>query len=364
MGFSKPFLVSLLSVLSANILPAAPAWENLGGGFQGKPVGLLGSDLRMEVFVRGKDNALWFAAQTSPGGSWTGFVSLGGVIVSNPTAVKDTTGRIAVFALGTDNAVWTRSQITAGSDNYSNWTSIGGNGTSDLAVVQSYPQQHFPFSTAIIFMRGPDNALWYNSTSDASAPWGQWRSLGGALTSAPAAGLNSNNQATVFTRGGDNALWYRQVAYPGGAFNNWVTLGGALNGPPGDAEINGYVMYQGIDNAAWFIQDTTPAEGGGNVAPATWSGHVSLGGYIISDPMMPYRLNTNDLEVFGAGGDHALWVTISGGSTFGAWQSLGGYVVGDPLAVRNWFDGTIEVWAIGADGTMSHLRQATVGSWQ
>jgi hypothetical protein len=364
MRFSKPVLVSLLWVLSAKFLFAIPSWESLGGSFQGRPVVVLGSDLRLEAFIRGTDNALWFAAQATAGGSWTPFMSLGGVIISNPSAVKDTTGRIAVFALGTDNAVWTRSQITAGVDNYSDWTSIGGNGTTDLAVLQTYPQQHFPSSVAYLFMRGADNALWYNSTSDASAPWGQWRSLGGVLTSAPGAGVNTNNQATVFARGGDNALWYRQIVYPGGSFKDWVSLGGAMNGPPCDSEVNGYVMYQGIDNAAWFILDTTPAVGGGNVVPATWSDHVSLGGYIISNPTTPKHLNTNDLEVFGVGIDNALWVTISNGSTFGPWQSLGGNVGGDPVAARNWNDGTIEVFAIGSGGTLSHIRQSAAASWE
>ena len=85
-------MLSLCSFLSASILFAAPSWENLGGSFQGKPVSVTGSDGRLEVFVRGTDNALWFASQTSPGGSWTPFVSLGGVINSNPTAITDRTG--------------------------------------------------------------------------------------------------------------------------------------------------------------------------------------------------------------------------------------------------------------------------------
>jgi hypothetical protein len=368
MHFCKPVLVSLCSFFSASILLATPSWESLGGSVQGKPFGVRNSDGRLEVFVRGTDNALWFAAQTAPGGTWTAFVSLGGVIISNPTAVKDTTGHIAVFALGTDRAVWTRSQVTAGIDNYSDWTRIGGYGTSDLAVVQSFPQQHFPFPMAYLFMRGGDNALWFNATSDASAPWGQWTSLGGYLTSAPGAGLNPNNQATVFVRGGDNALWYRQQSFPGAGFRDWATLGGAMKGPASGVEINNrYVIYQGIDNAAWFILDTTPLVGGGNVAPTTWSDQVSLGGYIISNPTMADRFypTTDDPEVFAVGGDNALWVTISAGSgsPFGPWQSLGGYIVGDPFAVRN-ADSTIDVFAIGSDDALWHIRQSTLASWQ
>ena len=366
MQLNKPVLVSLYSFFFASILLATPSWEKLGGSFQGNPFAVFGYDGRVEVFVRGTDNALWFAAQTSPGGSWTPFVSLGGVITSNPTAVVDSTGHIAAFAVGGDTAVWTRSQITAGIDNYSDWTSIGGSSTSDLAVVQTPPVDN-EVPTAYLFIRGPDNALWYNRANEASGPWGtSWTSLGGNLASAPGAGANVNGQATVFVRGGDHALWYRQAEFPGTTiFNDWATLGGAMSGPARVAEINNqYVMYRGMDNAAWFILDTTPPVGGGNVAPATWSAPASLGGYILSNPTMAPSLD-GDLEVFVVGGDTALYVKAASGigSPFGPWQSLGGSIVGDPFAVRNG-DGTIDVFVIGADGALWHIRQSTAGSWQ
>ena len=362
MYFNKPVLISLCSLFSASVLLAAPAWENLGGSFQGNPFVVLGYDSRLEVFVRGTDNALWFAAQTSPGGSWTPFVSLGGIITSNPAAAVDTTGRIAVFAVGADSAVWTRSQITPRVDNYSDWTSIGGCSTSDLAVVQPNPLHATP--TAYLFIRGPDGALWSNWTNEVSGPWGAWFSLGGYLASAPRAGANANQQATVFVRGGDNALWYRQItSWASVTFSDWATLGGAMNGLASVVESDRYVMYRGMDNAAWFILDTTPfAERFGAPPPPQWSDQASLGGDIISNPTMA---SADDLEVFGVGSDNGLWVTVSpgNGSPFGPWQSLGGYIVGDPFAKRNG-DGTIDVFVIGSDGALYHIRQSRPGSWQ
>ncbi|MBZ5578301.1 MAG: hypothetical protein LAP40_17190 [Acidobacteriia bacterium] len=325
-----------------------------------------GYDGRLRVFIRGADNALWFAAQTSPGGSWTPFVSLGGVIISNPKAVLDPSGHIAVFAVGGDTAVWRRSETTA--DNYSDWISIGGSGTSDLAVVQT-DMLHVSIPAAYVFMRGPDNALWYNQTNEASGPWGtSWTSLGGSLASAPGAGVNGNGQVTVFVRGSyDNAPWYRQATSPGASptFNDWATLGGAMNGPASVVESGRYVMYRGMDNAAWSILDTTPLTG--KVAPATWSDPASLGGYIISNPTMapPPHFGPNDLEVLVVGGDTALWVTASpgSGSPFGPWQSLGGSLVGNPIAVRD-ADQTVDAFAVGSDGALWHIRQSTAGSWQ
>jgi len=353
MQFCKPVFLSLLSLLSAHILLATPSWENLGGSFQGKPSAAFSADGRLEVFVRGNDNALWFAAQTSPGGSWTPFVSLGGVIISDPTAVQEEVGgTISVFALGTDNAVWTRSQTQSGIDNYSDWTSIGGIGASDLAVAETFADLHHPFSEVLLYMRGADNTLWSNRQTNASI-WSGWGSGSGYLTSAPGAALLPNENSDVFVRGGDNGLW-RQ--YGGG----WVTLGGAMNGPPVVAQINGSVTYRGLDNAAWFsLYNGT-----------SWAEPVSLGGYIISNPTMAYcdpRIpgcgDPNNLEVFAVGGDNALWVTVSQGSPFGPWQSLGGSIAGDPFAFLT-RDGTIEVFAIGPDGTLSHIRQSAPGSWQ
>jgi hypothetical protein len=344
MRFHKVVLLSLFSFLSASILLATPSWDNLGGSFQGKPAVVRGNN-GLEVFVRGRDNALWYASQTSLGGSWTAFVSLGGVIISNPAVTTDfATGAIQVFALGTDSAVWMRQQGTAG---FSDWTSIGGSGTSDIAALLSGPTQNHP-GEVDLFMRGADNTLWHNREIYTGS-WQGWNSLGGYLTSAPGAGQD----IVAFARGGDNALWRIAAGVPA----NWITLGGAMNGPPA-SEVNRYILYQGIDHAAWYVTDSS---GSGTVS---YSNPTSLGGYIISNPTMPGLFSTtDDLEVFAVGSDNALWVTVASGSPFGPWQSLGGNVVGDPLAVRT-PDHIVDVFAIGPDGTLSHIRQSAPDSWQ
>ncbi|MEH2385895.1 MAG: hypothetical protein V7K14_08975, partial [Nostoc sp.] len=58
---------------------------------------------RLDVFVRGTDNALWHKWFD---GGWSGWESLGGILTSSPTAVSWSYGRIDVFARGTDNALW------------------------------------------------------------------------------------------------------------------------------------------------------------------------------------------------------------------------------------------------------------------
>ena len=336
--------VFILSLLSGGLLCAAPSWQNLGGSFQGKPAVVLGLN-GLEVFVRGTDNALWFASQPVLGGSWTSFVSLGGVIISDPTAIQQPYfGNVQVFALGTDNAVWMRQEGTPG--NFSNWSSIGGSGTSDIAAVLSTLVHNEP--QVELFMRGSDNTLWSNLQYPSG--FKGWNSLGGYLTSAPGA---QGGNFVAFARGGDNALWRIAADVPG----NWTSLGGSLNGPPSN-EVNQYILFQGTDHAAWYVFDNSAS------GTVSYSDPTSLGGYILSNPTMPGRYSgSDDLEVFAVGSDNAVWVTVSNGSSFGQWQSLGGNVVGDPLAVRT-PDHLVQVFAVGPDGTLSYIRQSAPNSWQ
>jgi hypothetical protein len=70
------------------------------------------------------------AARDSDRSPWA---SLGGVITTDPTVIRNGDGRLEAFARGTDNAVWHIWQ-TAPNDGWSNWNSLGGTITSNIAV--------------------------------------------------------------------------------------------------------------------------------------------------------------------------------------------------------------------------------------
>jgi hypothetical protein len=64
---------------------------------------------RIDVFVRGTDNALWH--KWWDGTSWgqpktERWESLGGVLTSGPGASSWAANRLDVFVRGTDNALW------------------------------------------------------------------------------------------------------------------------------------------------------------------------------------------------------------------------------------------------------------------
>jgi hypothetical protein len=58
---------------------------------------------RLDLFVRGTDNALWHKWYS---GGWSNWESLGGVLTSDPGAVSWGSDRIDVFVRGTDNQLW------------------------------------------------------------------------------------------------------------------------------------------------------------------------------------------------------------------------------------------------------------------
>jgi hypothetical protein len=65
------------------------------------------ADGRLEVFVRGTDNALWHKWQTSPNNGWSrSWNSLRGILVGEPAVSRNADGRLEVFIRGTDNALW------------------------------------------------------------------------------------------------------------------------------------------------------------------------------------------------------------------------------------------------------------------
>lgn len=97
-----------------------------------------------------------------------------------------------------------------------------------------------------------------------------------------------------------------------------------------------------------------------------WSGWASLGGVLTSDPVV---IDNSDgrLELFARGTDNALWhtwQTAAHSGPWSAWSSLGGVITSDPAIVIN-SDGRLEVFARGSDDALWHNWQTAphAGPW-
>ena len=102
-----------------------------------------------------------------------------------------------------------------------------------------------------IFARGSDGALWYEvqnlSTDTYSAP----TSLGGRLTSDPAAICVYGTAIDVSVRGGDGALWSMNTANGGASWSKWYKIGGQLLAGTGPTEFSW--IYEGNPSVGRFV---------------------------------------------------------------------------------------------------------------
>ena len=81
------------------------------------------------------------------------------------------------------------------------WSGLGGqiaSGTGPAACAQNT-------NSLDVFVQGTDNLLWHESLQDST--WSAWKSLGGNVTSSPAATSPTSGVIDVFVRVSDGAVW-------------------------------------------------------------------------------------------------------------------------------------------------------------
>ena len=192
------------------------SWQSLGGVLTSRP-GVAAGALSVsggeavDAVIRGSDGAVWDRELTTAAGPWRG---LGGRVLagSGPAAVN-VGGTLYVLIVGTDGAVWVR-HSTDGA-HWSGWRSLGGRGSGDVGAARPAP------GVGVVFVRGTDNAVWYNEFAGTTAGVTPgWHSLGGKLTSGVGAGAAPDGQTAVVMLGPDNHVYGRIGTWP--ALGNWA----------------------------------------------------------------------------------------------------------------------------------------------
>ncbi len=267
----------------------------------GAPAACAPDATNLVLFIRGADNALWVktGSENAMTGVWTWSTatSLGGIITSAPAATLDGSGHIDVFARGNDGAVWSLNTTTTGTL-VNGWYSVGGQTTVNTGPAAC----SWGSGRVDVFVQGTNGALYHKAWLGTS--WSSWQSLGGKLTSAPAATAtpatgSSGNQIGVFVVGTDSAVWY--LRWDGTAWSRWTSVGGQVLAGTSPAAYN-----WGTSEIGWFVTGTNQqlywnyeafTSGG------TTSGYVNLGGYLTSSPGATAWSNTPfKINVFARGG--------------------------------------------------------------
>ena len=269
----------------AQKLTTVTSWDYLNGLSSGDPA-VAGTTNKLDVFVKGADNAAWHDSWngTQWNASWD---SLGGIITSAPAAVAQGAGRLDMFARGTDNALWHR---WWDGTTWHAWESIGGNLTSGPDA------SSWGAGRMDVFVRGTDNALWHRSWDGTS--WQAWESVGGILASDPAAVEYTTGRMDVFVRGVDNALWHR--AFDTGGWGPWESLKGDMVSAPAAAscgmfKLDVYAVFS--DRALWHKSWTQLG----------WGDWQSLGGQWAGGPAAACQPGSATTDVFERAQDGGVW---------------------------------------------------------
>ncbi|MGA2885050.1 MAG: carboxypeptidase regulatory-like domain-containing protein [Halobacteriota archaeon] len=264
------------------------------------------------LFVRGSDNALWY--KTWNGATWSNATSLGGNLTSAPAATSPAAGTIDVFVRGTNGGLYEKTTANNGTS-WSGWIPLGGqlaSGTGPAADARG-------LNSLDVFVQGTDHVLYYTHWNGA---WSAWKSLGGVLTSSPAATSPSTSVIDVFVRSTNGALWSVNSTNNGTTWSAWKSIGGQLasgTGPAADA--------RGLNSLDVFVQGTNQVLYYTHWNGTTWSAWTSLGG-VLAAGSSPAATSPGtgqvDISVLGTG--NVLWwkITTNSGATWSGWMSVGG----------------------------------------
>jgi hypothetical protein len=242
---------------------------------------------RLDVFVRGGNDALYHKASTDNGTTWSDWDPLGGVLSSDPAAVSWGTGRIDVVVRG-GTQLWHKAYDSS-QNGWTDWDALGGTATSGPAIASRGPG-----NLDVIVNGGA--TLWQKSYSSSSGAWTGWGSLGPAFTSDPAAVSWGPGRLDIFGRGADNTLMHRAWDQNTG-WSAWESLGGnCASGPAVASDAPGHLDVF-VRGGAYLWRKSYRSETG-------WSDWLNLGTNIASDPEA--IASGGQISLFGQGGDGSL----------------------------------------------------------
>src|SRR4051812_16581667 len=230
------------------------------------------------------------------------------VVDDVPAVAAQGTGEMRAFIRGSDGALWTR---TWDGTNWTGWSSLGGVLTSGPAASVR------PGGIYDVVARGT-NGSYYHRAFTPAAGWSDWVSLDGGFLSAPSVTYRQQTgQIDVVGVGLDRALYHNSWE-PGSGWTGWGDLGGSLSGnpsviSPGPQVVDIYA--RGSDGQLWHKYWTPQTN---------WAGYFPLGG-ALSSGVAATAWDPNRRDVFARGTDGAIWIkTWTNTGSWAPWARLGG----------------------------------------
>lgn len=354
-----------LDLLPATTVQPIGTWYSLGGVLNSPPTVGTNQDRRLEVFGRGLDNKIWHLYQRTPDvpndcSEWE--LLPGEQTFRGPAAVvKNNWGKLEIFGRGRDNAIWHRWQndpnVREGA-RWSSWSSLGSAGGG----MQTDPTAALNWDNRIeVFAIGFDNQVyhtWQRWFDAFGAPWSGWHSLPGRLFKGRVTvEIDAAGRMHVAVRALDDSVWVNNQVTRGGDWTGWIPFGGIITGDPmlaknGDGRLE--LFARGTDSRVWHRWQTAP---NGN-----WSNWQALNessipqAYMIGEGRVAtLRNNRGGLELFARIGTGEITNIhqIPEFPYWSNWTPVGANFTSDPAVGIN-PGGTIEVFALGPNRELMH----------
>jgi hypothetical protein len=230
--------------------------------------------------------------------------------IGAPAVISQYEGSYDLFATGLDHAVWWRHDEEG---TWSAWKSLGGYVTSPPAAAMT----DVGICVAARSVTGTLIIKWGNGIT-----WGSWYDHGGSFVGAPAVASWGpyHISAEFFVRGTDNALWRLRYDQIDNWWFEWTSLGkpatGGLTSSPAAASFSGIgieVAVRGGNGDPWFMYTT---DGG-----RTWGEWGTISGKQLLAGTSPALVDIGggNIKTFITGTDHKVYLHAGGTS----WTSLG-----------------------------------------
>ena len=282
------------------------------------------------------------AGATNASANMTATMDVGGGIIGEPDVIVQNPGsagmRIRVFARGLDNALWTRMWTKATND-WGNWTKVGGYLTSSPSC--TYRQNQI----IDCFVRTSNNVVSHIAYIENSG-WTGWDSLGGKIKGAPEAVTNGDNYILLTARGWNNALMARY--FDDGWSAQWFDMGGIITSDPACAYVRPNVptaigsnlsagharcVAAGSGGSLWIWNTDKPTSVWQTAQPSGWK---AFGGDT-ADKAAMVRYSDTYLGVFrrDAGGTiyHTAFDEIGLNYKIEPWKAFGQHLTSGPSCI-------------------------------
>lgn len=235
---------------------------------------------KLMVFARGSDNHMYYAAQTTAGGtSWGTFSYFSNpsypptppyteMMTGDPAVGQNSDGMLWVFMRGSpSNLIWVNHQQTNG--NFSGWSQLPNITSATNPTVG----RDYSTNKLMVFVGASNHFMYYVAQTTAGATtWGNWGqfsnpSTGQAMVGNPKVVMSGDHRLFVFMRGTkagvpDN-IFLNYELQPGGNFSGWTVFsdpgGVGMTGDP-SAGLDGsgmlHMLVRGTDGKMYHSYST------------------------------------------------------------------------------------------------------------